>query len=390
MATFDRKNQMTLPLCIAEAKSTQTRMGATRGLEGMKYAKQGSIMKSTVILLVMAILLVSNSQSWGMAQAQHTGGIGDLGGIRDLMGTPASEGGIGDMSVKKIESINKWMDNPATRTGQMKNQMAGGQTLTPSNHRFQRHNPQKVANAFAGRGAPDPAVINVARLHKIQDVAIGKMPVDGQPITPEMKKQAETILRYVRRFKRLPPPDRLPEWVDQSGPLMQGGVGKTAAPVGKVAARSQGVAVFTPSPPHPGVPHPKPQPHMPLARVAGPVLVTGIAVWEISKTETLYAEGLLSDEERTVQNGVTAVSTACGYGGAVAGAKAGAAIGIFFGPVGSVVGCVVGGVAGGVGAGYGARVVSTRVGGQWSEGQRQDDEMLREVMGDLSDPIALP
>lgn len=368
-------------------------------------------MKKGSIIVVGLVVMSTPMYVWSMAQSQHQMGMGDLGGIRDLIGSPASQGGIGDMPIQRIESINRWMDNPATRTGQMKNQMAGGETLTPRNHRFQRHNPAKVANAFAGRGTPDPSVMNVARLHKIQDVAIGTSAVDGHPITPAMKKQAETILRYVRRYKLLPQEHRLPAWVDDAGPLMRGGkAGPTTAAlksspaaaasrVGLKAGSANGAHfVHNPHPrtsggrfPHPRNTSPVARPRqLPVAaRIAGPVIVTALMAREAYKTETAYVDGAISSEERTVLHGVTVAATSCGYGGAIAGAKAGALGGSVFGPAGTVIGGVAGGVVGGLMAAYGGQYVAGAVGDQWMDGQHDQQEIYQGSITEISSPIEM-
>ncbi len=136
-----------------------------------------------------------------------------------LLDTPPELGGAKGLSVEQIQAANRWMDNPATKTGQYTNH-AVGKTVHPTNHRHMRHNPLHASKALSGTGTVDPAKINITRLHKIADVAQpGSVAgTDRWEITPEMKQEAKKILDYVTKNKRLP--QNLPSWVDKSGPVI--------------------------------------------------------------------------------------------------------------------------------------------------------------------------
>jgi hypothetical protein len=274
----------------------------------------------------------------GMSAPGHLAGEEGLGGILDLLGTPPAQGGIGDMPVEKAKSITSWMDNPSTRIGQTQNHMAGDEILSPSNHRAQRHNPEKVGRVFSGNGTVDKASRNVARVHKIQDVVTGRAPTDGHPITPAMKKEATAILTGVRETGRLPPASKLPVWVDKSG-----------VP-----------AYYLPGPfPRP-FPSPFPPKKIPLSsKVAGPVVVTIATTFEVCKTEQEFAQGRLTEAQRDAQHTVTGISTATG----LAGAAGGAAIGtlILPGP-----GTVIGGIIGGLVGQGGTMVVADPIAADWA------------------------
>ncbi len=144
-----------------------------------------------------------------------------------LMGTPAENGGIGNMPVEKLQSINDWIDNPATRTGEFENHVTRS-PVHPNNHGHLRHNPNGVGQVFSGDGSVDPAARNVARLHKIADVAHNHAGVDGYgKITAAMRREAQKILRYVEANGALP--KNLPAWVDEAGPLSESGASDAAA-----------------------------------------------------------------------------------------------------------------------------------------------------------------
>lgn len=312
-------------------------------------------MKAFLICVTFGIMIAEYAGA--MALPQHVQGTGELGGMDDLRGTLPRQGGIGDMARRRIESISRWMDNPATRIGETRNRMAGGESLSPWNHRAQRHNPERVAKAFAGRGQPDPAVRNVARVHKLQDIATGRAPTDGHVITPNMRRNARNILKRIRTYRRLPPDNLLPTWVDQSGPgilrTRQAGPSTPAASAPCTTMRSAsgrptvGAAV-------------RPSSKFATAaritgRAAGPVLVTGSMAYEAYRVEQAYSAGQLTGAQRTAHHGVSVTATACGWAGAVAGGKGGAAIGTLICPgIGTAVGGAVGSLVGGISAGMGS------------------------------------
>lgn len=93
-----------------------------------------------------------------------------------------------------------------------------------------------------------------------------------------------------------------------------------------------------------------------LVLPAAVVLDAGIRVYDGSKTESQYAEGSISLEEREVAHARNAAGMAGGWAGAWAGAECGAMGGAAAGSMvapgpGTAVGTVIGGIAGGV-AGY--------------------------------------
>ncbi len=180
-------------------------------------------------IAVVTVICLSKLPAFGMAGDAHN----DLSAT--LLSTPASEGGAAGMKQYKLEVIQRWMDNPATRTGQFMNRTTGT-AIHPTNHGHLHHNPEAVSRALSGTGEIDPAVENVARLHKIADISINKAPVDGWEITGEMRQEARSILNYVEEHSRLP--KRLPLWVDESGPLMKGATGEADAIVDAATAAS--------------------------------------------------------------------------------------------------------------------------------------------------------
>lgn len=248
-----------------------------------------------------------------MSKAGHLRGSGDIAGVYDLIGTTVEKGGVGNYSVEKIRSVGDWIDNPAQKTGKYMNRKAG-EILRPSNHGHLRHNPLKVERVFK-----DPAAKNIARVHKIQDIHHNTAGVDGWKPTPKMKKEAEVILRYIRRYKRLP--KRLPSWVDKSGPLIRSGGKSINSAAGKSA-----LALVMPRNPKPRIPDipripskrfpippeklPRRLPHpnktsawgkllSPKVMVpVGAALAAGISIYQYEKVEAQYAAGKIDDRER--------------------------------------------------------------------------------------------
>ena len=169
-------------------------------------------MKTLFITVVLFVAVVLNSgTAWAMPGAAHDS-LAQL-----LLDTPPEMGGAKGLSLEQIDAVNRWIDNPATKTGQYTNK-AVGKTVHPTNHGHLRHNPTRVARVMSGDGTVNPAKLNVARLHKIADVANNKAGVDGWKITAKMKQEAQKILDYVTKNGRLP--EQLPNWVDDSGPIL--------------------------------------------------------------------------------------------------------------------------------------------------------------------------
>jgi|GEM_PF-6509920 len=317
----------------------------------MQVTRVKGLMRLVVALL---IAYMNAYRACGMGQYAHTHGMGELGGALDLRGTPVGQGGAGNMTMDKIDSIGAWMDNPAQKTGKYRNWNAGGRLVHPNNHNALRHNPEKVAHALSGKGVINEGVQNVARVHKIGDIYINHVPVDGWEVTPQRKKEAEVILRYVRRYKKLP--TRLPEWVDAPGPLITCGKKKAV----NAAVQSAGEAT-------------KAGTKAKIVRGAGRVVTVAAVVVEgavvvnrIIDTEEAYAEGTLSAQERGARHaeavGGAIGGTLGGYAGATAGAAGGAVLGSLAGPAGTVGGGVGGGVVGGMVGGYAGDKVGRMIG----------------------------
>lgn len=166
-------------------------------------------MKSKLLLLISVIGL-------GFSEANAMPGVKHDYWGQKLLNTPIEEGGAAGVSREKLQNINDWMDNPASKTGQYTNSYTGT-TIHPTNHNYLRHNPDAVSKVFSGDGSVDLAVKNLARMHKICDVVHNQTPVDGFVLTDSMKTEAQAILDYVALHNSLPP--ELPSWVDAEGPL---------------------------------------------------------------------------------------------------------------------------------------------------------------------------
>lgn len=152
-----------------------------------------------------------------------------------LLDTPPELGGAKGLTADHVRAINDWIDNPATKTGKYVNRGVG-ETVHPTNHGHLRHNPIRASKALSGTREINPARANVARIHKIADVAYNKAGVDGWKLTSEMKQEAQRILNYVAKHRRLPP--NLPSWVDTSGSVLTDRAKAAAAGGGKTAAGS--------------------------------------------------------------------------------------------------------------------------------------------------------
>jgi hypothetical protein len=162
-----------------------------------------------VVCFVLFLCASAPNQALGMAGSKHDY-YGEL-----LLDTPASQGGAMGMSQEKVGTINRWMDYYATTPGEFTNSFRDA-PVSPRNHSDIRHNPRAAARALSGTGRAAQAELNVARVHKIADVATYKAPsVDRIPLTPEMQREAQEILDFVENNHRLP--RRLPSWVDERG-----------------------------------------------------------------------------------------------------------------------------------------------------------------------------
>lgn len=234
--------------------------------------------ENACLIFTMAVcIFIVGQTALAMSAPGHLNGAGDLGGAFDLIGTPVEQGGLGNYPKEKIKAVGEWMDNPAGKTGRYTNRKIG-ELLRPSNHGHLRHNPEMVEKVFK-----NPAAKNAARIHKIQDVCKNTAGVDGWRITPKMRKEAGTVLRYVRRFKRLP--QRLPAWVDQSGPLVRRG----SAPATRAAN-----AMMMPSK---KLPFPGAAMSMRVVVPLAAALAAGMAIYEYERIEAAHESGEIDDRE---------------------------------------------------------------------------------------------
>ena len=305
--------------------------------------------KSIVAVTVLAMSLTS-SVTHAMSGYEH------LKGAKLLLKTAPERGGAAGLTAEELQKIQQWMDNPSQQTGQYINHTTG-QLVNPRNHGNQRHNPVAPAKVFSGNGTVDLATKNVARLHKIQDVATNTAGLDGYPhITDRMRSEAKRILEDVRKTHRLP--EKLPDWVDAPGPLTETSsvddIGRGVQKAGRKIAESTNNAVprRTYSPHAGAVGASKQLSRMAgnAAKVAGPagILVEGaLRGKNVYDTERAYKKGAITNEARVANHSANAGGMVGGASGAAAGAWAGAACGAVGGPVGVVVGGIVGAIAGG-------------------------------------------
>lgn len=257
--------------------------------------KSLSIVVNAVIIAVCFCI----SDVAAMSMPQHLNGVDDLGGLVDLIGTPPRAGGVGNMSVEKLKNISAWMDNPSTRTGEFINRkLIEPKALSPWNHGALRHNPTNTANAMYGKSStfelkrelfgqqftemitPDDylAKLNAARMHKISDVAHNVADVDGHAITQTMKKEAEVVSRYVRRYHKLP--ERLPAWVDSAG---SGVVAKAGSSTVKVLSTASKVSSY-----------------------AAPPLIVGMTLYNAYEVEQQFQRGEIDEKTRVTKlSGIT-------------------------------------------------------------------------------------
>jgi hypothetical protein len=282
-------------------------------------------MKTTKQLTILAaILAITSLNVNAMPGAAH-----DRLGAK-LLSSPPPKGAQG-LTFQKVQSINRWMDNPATKTGEYMNHGAG-LLVHPRNHGMLRHNPDAVSRVMSGTGEIDPAIKNIARIHKIGDVAHNTSPVDGWKATREMKRGAELLVSHVDDRGSLP--SKLPSWVDKTGPLS-----KTARTVAKSATKVTKVA--------PGV---------------GIVVEGVVRGYDVYETEKEFQRGEITAHERGARHAENAGGVAGGVGGAAAGAAAGAAIGAPFGGIGAIPGAAIGGIIGGIAGGVAGDAAGTKAG----------------------------
>jgi broad specificity phosphatase PhoE len=280
---------------------------------------------------------------------------------RLLLDSPISKGGSKGLSESQVRAISEWMDNPTQNIGKQRIQgLEEKPKVTPGNHQHLRHNPERAARALSGTRTINPAVLNQARVHKIADVAVSKASgVDGWELTPKMKKQAQNLIQYIEKHKRLP--TRLPTWVDASGPLLTDRALAQAASAANKGAKS-GVIVADDVLRSSVEAAEQTSKLMTVtkgagkvAKVAGPialVIEAGVRGKSAYDTEQDYERGDISDDERVIRHARNGGQLAGGVAGAAGGAWAGAAAGACTGPAAPVcvpVFAVAGGIAGGLG-----------------------------------------
>ena len=150
-----------------------------------------------------------------------------------LLDVKVKKGGFGNLTKEEAIKIMDFMDAPVKHIGKYHVNVSGGKTLTPYNHADLYHNPLNIRNIFHSDEA-----MNVARLHKIQDVAFNssKASIDGWHSTENMKNQAVKIRQFVKDHNKFP--KHLPKWVDQQGPniVKQSNVVAKALPIAKGVA----------------------------------------------------------------------------------------------------------------------------------------------------------
>lgn len=287
------------------------------------------------ILLCIAILAVAQKSS-AMPGTAHRS-LDDL-----LLQTAPEAGGCRGMTKEAMESTDNWMDYFSKRFG--------------SWHDRVRHNPPATARVLSGNGTQDLARLNRARLHKIQDVFANTRPVDGWPLTPDLKAEAKRILAHVEKHGGLP--KDLPRWVDDPGPLRTvarsaddaaRGTGRALTRNGDDAARSMGQTVSRSADDiarsSDEVAHVLVKTAKGVQKVAVPLAIAvqvGLAGHAVYSTEADYAAGRITAIERGRRHCQIGSTTAGGVGGAWIGG----ALGSFGGPPGTIVGVIVGSVAG--------------------------------------------
>jgi hypothetical protein len=166
-------------------------------------------------MLIMGLSFFLAVNMHGMSKQAHLNGVKKLGGMFDVLHNQAGELYI-KASRSSAEALDDWMDAPARNTGKYRNIKAGGGKLTPSNHNALRHNPKNVSKALSGTGKISPYKYDMARVHKIQDIYNNKAMVDGWELNSKRKREAEKLLKYLDKHKKLP--KKLPVWVDSEGP----------------------------------------------------------------------------------------------------------------------------------------------------------------------------
>ena len=188
-----------------------------------EYLGENRMKKQIIMFVVAVVFYFVGSLLASPAPVHHR----DIGYLLDVM---VKKGGFGNLTKEEAIRVMDFMDAPSRHVGEYHVNVSGGKKLTPTNHVDLYHNPYNIRNIFHSDEA-----MNVARLHKIQDVAhnSGKASIDGWNPTGKMKRQANYALHHVKNHNSFP--KHLPKWVDQQGPniVKQSSAVAKALPIAK-------------------------------------------------------------------------------------------------------------------------------------------------------------
>ncbi len=275
-------------------------------------------------------------------------------GAQNLSYLPKELEGTAGMHKTMIDSINRWMDNPATKTGQYRLR-ANGELVTPSNHRTIRHNPDQVGRVFSGNGAVNQDAKVIAKIHRQMDGMDKISKFDRKLIEKGLpgSSQLAASAKYGAAFSGGA------SIVINSVELAKGDkkVGEAVGDITKDSisgAVDGSVKIMATGLVQQGIKHVATSPQIKsqlLKQIARNTLRNGnvafaiaSTVVEVVKDGVSLAVGKIDGSEfakRTVSNGSGGVA-------ALSGARIGAIIGSRLGPVGAATGAFVGGVIGGI------------------------------------------
>ncbi|MDB6022525.1 MAG: hypothetical protein JWQ04_2382 [Pedosphaera sp.] len=163
-------------------------------------------MRTALSTVIIALLLIIFPLACQAIQSSSQA-LGHL-----LLETLPEKGGSAGINDAQVDSIHYWMDGPHdANAGSLTPNVA-----KPKDHGSTRHNPRAVALMFASGDPAYAAILNRARLHKIEDVAHNAATLDGYENNYRMHSAALELLKFVKSNHSLPP--HLPAWVDESGP----------------------------------------------------------------------------------------------------------------------------------------------------------------------------
>ena len=245
-------------------------------------------------------------------------------------------------------SVSKWMDNPANKTGEYINRKAGGKPVHPTNHNALRHNPENVARALSGTGKVAPLKLNLARMHKLQDMANNKSPVDGWALNSRIQVRAQELIEYVQKKGLFP--KKLPQWVDNSGPGIVSNTAKRipATPALSALGKTTGKAVCKAIP------------------VVAGVIPVGIMGWELKSAEERFLKGEITEEELEALETEIRWRNTCSSAGAYIVGGICVLLTSESGPGAIVIG-VGGGIVGGLGGDYLGGKCAEALNSKWLE-----------------------